>query len=182
MRTLAFFKNVYETDIMEGNGEKARAMGLSLDGEGRLYLPIRLDAAEGSGLNLIPVDYFTQALTTLRGQPSDGNGIFHIVSSEQTDVGDLAAFANRFFRIDGFRAVASEDFVKTPRNGLESLFERCVDTYRPYMKEGRTFRDDKTRACLNSRRITCPNLDYKRFSSCMRYALETDWGLKLFHA
>ena len=182
MRTLAFFKNVYERDIMEGNGEKARAMGISLDGEGRLYLPIRLDAAEGNGLNLIPVDYFTQALTALRDQPSDGNGIFHIVSSEQTDVGDLAAFANRFFRIDGFRAVASEEFVKTPRNGLESLFERCVDTYRPYMKEGRTFRDDKTRACLNDRRITCPNLDYTRFSSCMRYALETDWGLKLFHA
>ena len=182
MRTLAFFKNVYERDIIEGDGLKAGAMGVKLDGRDRLHMPIRLDAAGGAGLNLIPVDFFAQAFIILRKQAGRGNGIFHIVNSKQTDVEDLVAFANRFFRIDGFRVVSSEAFDKRPRNGLESLFDKCVETYRPYMKESRTFRDDKTRACLNDHRIVCPDLDYDTFSSCMQYAVQTDWGLKLFHA
>jgi len=182
MRTLAFFRDVYERDIVEGNGKKAVAMGVTTDGGGRLYMPIRLDAAGGTGLNLIPVDYFTRAFVVLRKHAGDGNGIFHIVNSRQTEVKELVAFANRFFGIDGFRVVPSEDFAESARNGLETLFDRCVETYRPYMKESRTFQDDNARACLNRHRVVCPDLDYRTFSLCMQYAVQTDWGSKLFHA
>jgi hypothetical protein len=34
---------------------------------------------------------------------------------------------------------------------------------------------------LARRHITCPALDYALFSRCIRYAIEVDWGKRLFN-
>jgi hypothetical protein len=48
------------------------------------------------------------------------------------------------------------------------------------MKDTRIFENGKTREILRRRGITCPDFDYTLFSRCMRYAVEVDWGARLF--
>jgi len=88
--------------------------------------------------------------------------------------------STRFFRVDGIRAVPDTAFLEVPRNGLEILFDQYVEAYGPYMKDRRVFENSKTEAILGKRNIACPDFDYGIFSKCVQYAVDVDWGTKLF--
>ena len=60
------------------------------------------------------------------------------------------------------------------------LFDQYVEAYGPYMKDRRVFENSKTEAILGKRNIACPDFDYGIFSKCMQYAVDVDWGTKLF--
>ena len=179
VRTVLFFKNVYERDIREHGGKKAREMGVTLDEEGRMHLPLRVEATTAGGINLIPIDHFVGAFMAIMDECLDG-GVFHVVNERLTTIEALAEYTMRFFDIDGVRAVPPQAFIEIPRNGLEILFEHYIEAYGAYMKDARIFENDKTRKILRRRGITCPDFDYTVFSRCMKYAVEVDWGARLF--
>jgi len=178
LRAVFMLKEVYEKDIRENGGNRARVMGISLDEEGRLHLPIRMEAVTGGGINLIPVDFFVKAFLSIMEEALEG-GIFHIVNPRQKPIQDLTKYAERFWRVKGIEPVPPGTFSKVPRNGLEILFESCVEAYSPYMKDERVFESAGTDAILKTKGITCPDFDYPIFSRCLSYAVETDWGKKL---
>ncbi|RJR50766.1 MAG: NAD-dependent epimerase/dehydratase family protein [Desulfobacteraceae bacterium] len=178
LRTVFMLKEVYEKDIRENGGNRARAMGISMDREGRLHLPIRMEAMTGGGINLIPVDFFVEAFLSIMEEALQG-GIFHIVNPTQKPIQDLTKYAERFWGVKGIEPVPPGTFSKVPRNGLEILFESCVEAYSPYMKDERVFESAGTDAILETKGITCPDFDYPIFSRCLSYAVETDWGKKL---
>ena len=179
VRTVLFFKNIYERDIREHGGKKAREMGVTLDADGRMHLPLRVEATTAGGINLIPIDHFVGAFMAIMDDCLDG-GVFHIVNERLTTIDALAEYTMRFFDLEGVRAVPPQAFIEVPRNGLEILFEHYVEAYGAYMKDTRIFENDKTREILRRKGITCPDFDYTLFSRCMRYAVDVDWGAKLF--
>lgn len=179
VRTVLFLKNVYEKDIREHGGKKAREMGVTMDAQGRVHLPLRVEATTAGGINLIPIDHFVGAFMAIMDDCLDG-GVFHIVNERLTTIETLSEYTMRFFGIEGVRAVPPQAFIEVPRNSLEILFEHYVEAYGAYMKDTRIFENDKTRAILGGRGVTCPDFDYTVFSGCMRYAVEVDWGARLF--
>lgn len=180
VRTVSFFKNLYEKDINEHGGKKAHEMGVEIDEKGRMYLPLRVEVTASGGINLIPIDYFVRAFMAIMEDCLEGE-VFHIVNTRITTIEDLAEHTRRFFHIEGIQPVPRDAFTGAPRNGLEILFDRYIEAYGPYMKDKRVFKNGKTEAILGKRNIACPDFDYEVFSRCMQYAVDVDWGTRLFN-
>jgi nucleoside-diphosphate-sugar epimerase len=178
VRTVLFFKNLYETDIIENGGKRAKEMGIRLEGNGFLRLPIRLEVNADGGINLIPIDFFLQAFLAVMEESLEG-GTFHIVNRRVKKIEELIDFTQRLFQISGIRAASPQDFEKVARNALEILFESYLEAYKPYICESRIFECGKAESILQKRQIACPDLDFDIFSKCMRYAVASGWGAKL---
>ncbi|SDB53744.1 Male sterility protein [Desulfonatronum thiosulfatophilum] len=175
VRTLHFFSKLYGRDIREQDGAKARAMGVTMDPDETLHLPLRIAGSESHGINLIPVDHFIRAFMAIRADAPQG-GVFHIVNPDNITIGRLVDYTRRFFRLKGLRTAVPDDFIDSPRNGLELLFENHIQAYGSYMQDNRIFENAKSEAILHRHGITCPAFTYDVFATCMRYAVDVDWG------
>ena len=179
IRTVLFFKNLYENDIKENGGKRAKEMGVRLEGNGFLHLPIRLEANKAGGINLIPVDFFLRAFLAVMEECLEG-GIFHIVSPNFKRIEEIIDYTQRLFQISGIRTASSKDFEEVPLNPLEILFQRYLEPYQPYISDAKIFEYSQTESIFQNRQIACPDLDFDVFSRCMRYAVSSDWGANLF--
>jgi nucleoside-diphosphate-sugar epimerase len=175
VKTALFLRKVFEEDIRERGGEKASKVGVSIEPDGTTRLPLRIETAENSGVNLIPVDFFVDAFfAVIEGSPN--GGIYHIVNPDQTKIADIIDYAQNQFNLKGIRSCGPEDFQRTPRNSLEQLFDRYLEAYLPYIKDRRIFLTTKTNPILIHRGIVCPEFDKSMFHRCMSYAIDNDWG------
>ncbi len=179
VKTTVFLKDLYEADILRRGGRKAAMVGVRRNGDGSIYLPIRLEAEGAEGINLIPVDHFVAAFTAIREESLDG-GIFHIVNAGQTTMKDLIDYTQRLFNIRGIEPCMPDHLGSGPRNALEVLFDGYIEAYGPYMRDKRTFAMDNARGILAGKGIACPEFDFEIFSRCMNYAVEVGWGARLF--
>lgn len=175
VRTLHFFGRIYARDILEQDGAKARALGVWMQPDGSLHLPLRIAEAANHGINLIPVNHFVRAFMAIRSEAPRG-GVFHIVNPENVSVRRLVDYTRRFFRFKGIRTALAKDFDGKPKNGLELLFESHIQAYGSYMRDNRIFENARSKAILNKHSITCPAFSYNVFATCMRYAVHVDWG------
>lgn len=179
LKTLAFLKNLFLKDIKENEGKRAEQMGVTMGKDGALHLPIRIEAGNGNGINVVPIDFLVKAFMEIMDSCLEG-GVFHIVNQRTKTIDELVAYTMRYFNLEGLQAVHAEAFDRKSRNGLEILFDTYVEAYKPYMADVRTFNDHNTRSILEKKDIQCPDLDYEIFSKCMQYAVETGWGANLF--
>jgi nucleoside-diphosphate-sugar epimerase len=179
VKTALFFKDIYARDIRENGGKRAAALGARTESDGALYLPLRIEAAGQGGINLIPIDFFAKAFLALMEEGLEGE-IFHIVNGKTTAVEEIIAYAQRLFQMRGIRTAPREEFDRLPPNSLEILFNSYMEIYRPYLRDGRIFDKQKMEALLKVRGLSCPELDYEIFSRCMQYAVDVDWGARLF--
>ena len=177
IRTVLFFRNLFENDIKEKDGKKAGQMGVKMDGHGSICLPIRIEAEEKGGINLIPIDFLVAAFLEIMDTCLEG-GLFHIVGHKPTTVRELVDYTRRFFNVDGIEAVYPGTLNATPRNSLEILFDDYIEAYRPYMMDTRIFENGKAKAVLAQKNIACPDFDFEMFARCMNYAVESEWGQK----
>jgi nucleoside-diphosphate-sugar epimerase len=178
IRTVLYFKNLYRTDMLEQNGRRAKEMGVQMEADGVIRLPLRLEVNPEGGINIIPVDFFLQAFMAVWEDSLEG-GIFHLVNPRPKRIEELIEYTQRLFRITGIRAVPAEDFQKAPRNPLEILLETYLEAYQPYIRDQRVFDYRKTEPILRRRQILCPDFDFEIFSRCMNYAVATGWGTKI---
>ena len=174
VKTTLFLKRVYEKDIKENQGKKARQMGVKMEKDGTMVLPIRMEKKQGGGIDLIPIDFFIDAFFAIMEESLSGD-IFHIVSSSPKRLQDLIDYGQEMFKIKGFRTVDRESFKQEPLNGLEVLFNSYLDVYQPYLRDTRQFDSKKTDTILKKRNISCPDFDFEVFTRCMEYALSVEW-------
>ncbi len=175
LKTVLFLKDLYSRDIREREGARAREMGAKYLEDGFFHLPIRMEIANGGGVNLIPVDYFAQAFMALFEDCLSG-GIFHIVSSKLTKIEDLIEYTKRLFKIDGLEPCRAEEFDRKSKNALEILFESYLKVYGPYLRDTRIFDNRKAQFILAEKGIRCPDFDFELFSRCAQYAVACGWG------
>jgi nucleoside-diphosphate-sugar epimerase len=178
VRTAVFLKNLYETDIRERGGRKAAEMGASLDEDGYIHMPIRIAVEEGSGIDVIPVDFFVRAFGVIREEATDG-GVFHVVSGRGTNLEDVIGYTRALFRIRGITACPARQMEGKTRNALEAVFEAYLEAYGPYMRDRRLFGTERSGPILAKRGIRCPELTYDIFKRCLDYAVACDWGRRL---
>ncbi len=179
VRAALIIKELFEKDVRENGGRKAAEMGVTIENDGTVNLPLRIETAPGGGLNLVPVNFFVEAFLALMEDAPEG-GIFHIVNERPKTIEDLIDYGCRLFRIRGITACGAAAFAERPRTALESLYDHYLEVYRPYMRDLRVFGTARSRPILDRHDLSCPEMDYDVFARCMRFAVEAGWGTKLF--
>ncbi|MCK5003619.1 MAG: hypothetical protein KAS21_00925, partial [Candidatus Aminicenantes bacterium] len=169
-----FLKNTYRNDILRKGGEKAKQMGVRIDEDGGIFLPIRMEKKSGGTINLIPINYYTDAFIAIMENSVDP-GIFHIINNSDTTLDDLTGFFSKSFNIKGFRSVSREELKEEPLNALEILFSEYLKMYGPYIRDIRRFDNKISEKILSKRNIKCPEFDLDIFSKCMNYAISVNW-------
>jgi nucleoside-diphosphate-sugar epimerase len=178
VKAAVYLRDIYLADIRERGGRRAAELGIRLAEDGRLVMPLRIGIGPG-GINLVPVDHCVAAFMAVFEDGRDG-GIYHIACAAATRLEDIVAYSKRFFRLEGIETCGPEAFAGRPKNALEILFDSYLETYRPYMQETRSFESANAAPMLARRGLVCPSFDYDVFVRCMAYALDVDWGSKLF--
>lgn len=179
VKATVFLRDTYLADIRERGGGKASALGIRLAADGTLTLPVRIEVVRGGGIDLVPIDHCVRAFMAIMEDGLAG-GIYHIAGPRRTTIEDLVAFGKRRFGLDGIETCGPEGFDGRPKNALEVLYDSYLEIYRPYMQDTRSFDTANAAPLLEKRGLACPVFDYAMFSRCMDYAVETDWGSKLF--
>jgi nucleoside-diphosphate-sugar epimerase len=178
VRTALFMRDLYEKDIRERGGKRAAEMGVRIESDGTMHLPLRIEVAEQGGINLIPVDYFTDAFLALWEGAPDG-GVFHVVNPKLKRIEELIDYSCRLFRMTGIRACLASEFEQAPRNPLEIVYDHYLEAYGPYMRDTRVFQTDRSAPVLQAQGLECPDFDYDMFKRCMTFAVEADWASPL---
>ena len=177
IKSLQHIKDIYLNDIKNNGGRKSREGGISLDAEGCLNLPLRMVLPRKGSINLIPVDYFIS--TTMRIiEKSAAGGIFHLTNNSPTKPETLAAYTEQFMKGRGLEIIygRARDYVM--RNPAEELFDCFIEPYRPYFSDIRVFERTNTDAVSGG--VQPPEFTYEIFERCMEFAVQAQWGKKLF--
>ena len=179
VKAAVFLRDIYIADIRERGGKKAAELGVRMKEDGRLFMPLRIEAGGEGGINLVSIDHCVDALMAVMEDGRDG-GVYHIVNPRPTRIEAIVDYTERFFHLDGIEVCGAESFVDRPKNALEIIYDSYLEAYRPYMHDLRTFEVKNAAAALERRRLVCPEFTYEVFARCMEYAVETDWGTRLF--
>lgn len=169
-----YFKNLFERDLNENNGAKAKELGVRRDGD-RLYMPGRVMKAEGGSVNLIPIDFVSAQCVAIMENSLEGD-IFHVVSVKPNTLEEIISFIERFFNTRGLRVVQEKEFIEQPETALEKLGYSFIDVYLPYFSDTRMFENRKSARISEQCNIICPHLDFEIFSKCIDYAIKVGWG------
>jgi hypothetical protein len=159
----------FKMNLRQKDGEKARKMGVRFVDEDRLMLPLTLKVTENSGINVIPVDYFSYMFIRIMERANQG-GIFHIVQEENCPVKNLIEYTSRYFLIKGLNTTLDGN----PDGPIERIFNLYNEPYLPYLQDNRVFSSENTRH-LRDKELD-DRFTYERFKICMDYAIKTDWG------
>jgi nucleoside-diphosphate-sugar epimerase len=176
IKAISYIKDIMIKDVLERGGKRAAALGVSLKNNGALVIPIRLRTIYGGSLNLIPVDFFTKAVTALIENAENG-GIYHLVNRDQVELEDVLTFTSEYFNVEGLR-VYQENGEDSERTGMEELFESYIKMYLPYIGDKRIFLTERADEILKNQKISCPKMTYEIFKKCIDYAELTAWGKK----
>jgi len=175
IKLIHYLSELYRRDIRENRGCHAAKMGVSLDEDGYLDLPVRIKNSKNGRLNVISIDYFVQTVLGLM-QGSMGGDIFHISNPKPVFIDQIIKYIGSFLNVKGITAVSEEEFTEPPNNAVEALVEKHLDTYLPYMQDARVFKQDKADALLGKQKPECPVFDYTMFERCVSYAVKAAWG------
>jgi len=179
VKAAVFLRDIYIADIRDRGGHKAAEMAIRREEDGRLFMPLRIEAGGTGGLNLVPIDHCVDAFMAVLEDGLEG-GIYHIANPRSTKIEAIVEYAERLFHLDGIGACGPEAFAVQPKNALERLYDSYLDAYRPYMQDLRTFDIRNAAPALEKRGLVCPEFNYDIFARCMNYAVETGWGTRLF--
>ena len=174
VRILVFIRNTCRRDILKSDGRRSAELGVTMDGDGRFAFPLEI-LDEGGGMNLIPVDHLVRSVFAI--MESGGNGIYNIVNGMNDPLEKLVRLIENMFEIEGIRTVHEKK--ASGRNPLQSLVDRYMEPYLPYMSDGRVFDDSRAAPLLEKAGISCPDLTQDIFQRCMSYAVEKEWGAGL---
>jgi len=171
VRTLLFFKDSLKKDILERSGQRAAQLGVSINENGTINLPLTFPGS--GGLNLVPINFLVEAVTAI--MDSGENGIFHIVNPQIETIHQLAQNIQKHYAISGL-SVAEKAAQDGP---LQTLINSYIDVYYPYFCDKRIFDDYRAKKVLEPLEIECPALTSDVFKRCMDFAIEVDWGSKI---
>lgn len=179
VRLAHYLGTVWENDFAENDGALARKMGVHRLPDGGMHTSARIAGAQGGRVNLITIDFLVNACLAVMEHSLDGD-IFHLVNEQDNTLGQILTYMQRFLNFGGVQLVRPEGFNDSPRNAIEKLIAGYMDVYQPYFNDERVFDARKTERILAQNEIVCPELDYDLFSKCIQYAIDVQWGKRLF--
>ncbi len=173
VRALYYIREIYMNDLLNHSGRKSREWDIYLDDKEILHLPLRIFLKQRGQVNLIPIDYFVHAVSSLMETAEAGN-VYHITSDEPKTTEELAAYCESFLKINGVHIVYNDQLNGHPPNPPEALFNKFIEPYRPYLSDTRIFDRSNTNRATGG--LYPPELTYDIFERSMNYAVKANWG------
>lgn len=174
VKSIAYLKKIMLRDIQTRSGERAAQMGVRLKSDKKILMPLRMKYIEGSRIDVIPIEYFTNVMINIF-EKKINQGIFNITNSSPTNLKILTDYTSRYLSIDGLETVEGEI---TDKTALEKLLDSYINLYLPYIEDVRVFDNSNTNKVIQGE-IKCPELSYEVFKKCMDYAISVEWGKEL---
>ena len=172
-----YIKEIYLNDINNNGGKKSEELGIHIDNEGYLFLPLRIYLPGKGALNLIPINYFVDATLKILENASLG-GIYHLTNNTVTNLEILSKYNEKLMKMRGVEVVYSQSGNIISRNPAEALFNRFIEPYRPYLSDTRFF--DRQNTDLATNNLQPPEFNFDIFKICMEYAISVNWGESIF--
>jgi hypothetical protein len=177
IQSVKYISGIYLNDIKNNEGRKAKELGIYLDKDGFLFLPLKISLPERGSLNIIPVDYFVSASMKIIGKATS-NGIFHLTNSSPTYLENVAVYNEKFMKVRGIEIAYGQSAENGMRNPAEELFDRFMEPYRFYLSDNRYFERINTDTITDN--LQPPEFSYEIFRTCMDYAISVNWGKSIF--
>lgn len=172
IQSARYLQDIYLNDIKNGEGKKSKELGIYIDSDGYLFMPLKICLPQRGSLNIIPVDYFVEATMKIINSPVPG-GIFHLTNSSATYLDSIAIFNEKLMKVRGIEIVYGLPDPGT-RNPPEELFDRFMEPYRFYLSDSRIFERKNTDMITGNAQP--PEFTYEIFERCMEYAMSVNWG------
>lgn len=177
VRSLQLIRDIYLADIKSNKGKKSSECGIYINKNGILHLPVRIFIPNEGKINLIPVNYFTEALFSIMEKPASET-YYHITSNNPQTMAKLVTYTERFLNLTGIEVVIGNPSAAELRNPAEELFDYFIKEYRPYISDRRIFISENMNRVFPE--VVPPELSYEIFERCMNFAVSADWGRNLF--
>jgi hypothetical protein len=177
IQSVKYISGIYLNDIKNNEGRKAKELGIYLDKDGFLFLPLKIYLPERGSLNIIPVDYFVEAAMKIIGKATS-DGIFHLTNNSPTYLENVSVYNEKFMNVRGIEIVYGQSAVNGMRNPAEELFDRFMEPYRFYLSDNRYFERVNTDTITDN--LQPPEFSYEIFRNCMDYAISVNWGKSIF--
>ncbi len=172
IQSAKYLQDIYLNDLTINEGKKSKELGIHIDAEGYLYMPLKICLPQRGSLNIIPVDYFVEVSMKIIENGKSG-GIFHLTNNSPTYLDSIAVYNEKLMKVRGIEIVYD---VTDPvdRNPAEELFDRFMEPYRFYLSDNRIF--ERANTDLITGNIQPPEYSYEIFKNCMEYAMSVNWG------
>lgn len=179
---------VHRPSIIVGDSRTGRAASFKV-----LYWPMKVYARgrfrtvfgrPDCPVDVVPVDYVADAVTTLMAQDEAIGRTFHLAAGPegQSDIARLAALAARIFERRPVRYIDPDFYLRWLRPIVRPVLRLLRPdvaerggVYLPYLRSNPTFDVSEARARLAPRGVSPPPVE-SYFERIMRFALETDFG------
>lgn len=173
VKALSYIKDIMMKDIEERDGKRASAMGVIKKADGKIFMPIKFFTKRLGKINLIPVDFFTEAFCSIM-EKDEINKIYHIAGEKPCGLSELLSFTGKYFGIEGLETVYDQP-LSDVKNPLEDLFNSYIKMYLPYISDERNFDVSNSKEILSLSGLRCPEFNYQAFEKAVDYAVETGW-------
>jgi len=177
LQSVKYIKEIYLNDIINHGGKKSGQLGIFIDDEGYLFLPLRIYLPKEGALNLIPVDYFVNATMKIIDNATSV-GIYHLTNNSPTKLEIISVYNEQFMKIKGVEIIYGKSADNALRNPAEELFDRFIEPYRDYLSDNRIF--DRANTDLVTDNLHPPEFTDEIFKNCMEYAIRVNWGESIF--
>jgi nucleoside-diphosphate-sugar epimerase len=177
IQSVKYIKDIYTNDILNHGGKKSGKLGIFIDDEGYLFLPLRIYLPKQGSLNLIPVDYFVNATMKIIDNATSG-GIYHLTNNSPAKMDVISIYNEQFMKIKGVEIIYGKSADNVLRNPAEELFDRFIEPYREYLSDNRIF--DRANTDLVTENLHPPEFTDEIFKNCMEYAIRVNWGESIF--
>ena len=174
LRMLDYFGQKILSDWADG-GENARQLGARVTDNGRVELPVRLPTERNgrSGINVVPIDYVTDACLRIRALGEPGN-VYHLVGDAPMDTAELSIAVRNVLKLDAVEFSSADSADDEPRNLVEKQFRSRIQIYLPYMGDLRDFSSKRTSEVMGG--VRPPQADLAYLERCLTYALDNKWS------
>lgn len=172
IQSARYLMDIYLNDIKKCEGKKSSELGIYIDTDGYLFMPLKICLPQRGSLNIIPVDYFVNAAMKIIENGKSG-GIFHLTNNSPTYLDTIAVYNEKLMKVRGIEIIYG---VTDPgeRNPPEELFDRFMEPYRFYLSDNRVFERANTDEITGN--VQPPEFSYEIFKNCMEYAMSVNWG------
>ena len=137
----------------------------------QLGLPVNAD----STMNIVPVDYVARAAIRIIENPANHRQIFHLTHPDPPTYSQILDFVSRRFQLQGVKFLgAGADFTMQPRNEMEQLVYRQMESVLAYFGNNPVFRRENTDRVLGG--LTPPEVTDGLMDRWLDVAIENDWG------
>ncbi|MFQ5714089.1 MAG: SDR family oxidoreductase [Candidatus Scalinduaceae bacterium] len=141
-----------------------------------INITIRVPGDPHALVNLVPIDYVSEAIVAISRKRESVDKIFHITNPNPPTLNELRDFLMSVLEIKGVDISIDGQMEHKHLSTIERLFLRQTRTYHPYIFGKLRFDCSKTQNTLKGTGINCPVINHDLIKILLDYAISHNWG------